>query len=430
MKSATLLLLSTAVLSACALLGPAPGGGEMTRDGARFVGSRACAGCHPREYEGWSGTRHPHQEQLASAAAVRAPFDGSEFTLDGSPIRAWKEGQRYFVHTLGPDGEPEDFPVLRTIGGYWKQRYVTRVEGRDLVLPLQWNVRSAAWKPYSSAGHESLATERFWADPSQGWAERCSGCHTVGTELRPRPDGGYDATYTELGVGCESCHGPGSRHLEAPSDPEGLVDLAALPPARQVDVCAQCHSRGHALPGQAGAPTRTRFPWRFRPGEDLAEHFVEEKAVPGETTAYFWPDGSSRAHHQQAMDFRLDRHFQGAGMVCTSCHDPHERRFPAATRSSARDDELCLSCHDWPPTEVRAHSHHDPEGPGSTCIACHMPRIVNHAEPLQLHSHTRWAPDPTRSLRLGMPDACTLCHQDRDQDWAAERARSWWRSGK
>ena len=54
-----------------------------------------------------------------------------------------------------------------------------------------------------------------------------------------------------------------------------------------------------------------------------------------------------------------------------------------------------------------------------------MPRLVKNGNPLELRSHTRWRPDPAKSMALGMPDACTNCHRDRPQAWAAALVNSW-----
>ena len=428
---ASLTFLLAAVASCALAIRPeAPVAAQLRAGKAEYVGSEACRECHPSYNEGWLRTRHPYQEQLASADTIVAPFDGEPFTMDGVEMSAWEQDGRYFVRTLGPDGEMRDYPVLRTIGGFYKQRFVTEVEGHEAVLPVQWNHLTQHWKPYSSVGHETVGTGKFWASIANEWAPRCSGCHTVGTKLEARPDGGFDARYRELGVGCESCHGPASLHLADPEAPGLIVDPADLSLERQVDLCGACHSRGHAEVEEHGAPTRLRFPHDYLPGEPLAEHYGFDQPVPGETTASHWPDGSSRAHHQQAMDYRMDAHYTEAGMSCTSCHDVHDRRHPRETVLPSRDDTLCLSCHEWSTDLIREHTHHDPEEGGSTCIECHMPKIVNHAEKLELRSHTRWSPDPAEALRTGMPDACTRCHEDRDQEWAAAWAQRWWGQGE
>jgi hypothetical protein len=62
----------------------------------------------------------------------------------------------------------------------------------------------------------------------------CIGCHVTGWQL---PGGvcGVDQTAGREGVGCESCHGPGSLHS---ADPETEVSLGNTPEA-----CIGCHDR-------------------------------------------------------------------------------------------------------------------------------------------------------------------------------------------
>lgn len=69
---------------------------------------------------------------------------------------------------------------------------------------------ASAYRIWQNSGHahafESLLTKRADADPS------CIGCHTVGFGM----PSGYRREYAGkklVGVGCESCHGPGSEHV-------------------------------------------------------------------------------------------------------------------------------------------------------------------------------------------------------------------------
>ncbi len=65
----------------------------------------------------------------------------------------------------------------------------------------------------------------------------CVGCHVTGYDL---PGG---STVTHVGklenVQCEVCHGPGSKHVEAPTDPANLVAKPAP------DRCLECHHPPH-----------------------------------------------------------------------------------------------------------------------------------------------------------------------------------------
>jgi nitrate/TMAO reductase-like tetraheme cytochrome c subunit len=93
----------------------------------------------------------------------------------------------------------------------------------------------SAWKTWSNSGHArafaSLKTTGADADPN------CIGCHTVGFGTLSgylRQFGGEKLT----DVGCESCHGPGSRHIA-----QRMTGAEAPTPMRPVGEsdCRKCH---------------------------------------------------------------------------------------------------------------------------------------------------------------------------------------------
>ena len=49
----------------------------------------------------------------------------------------------------------------------------------------------------------------------------------------------------EAGQGCESCHGPGSAHLDDPSKPDSIKRFPTMKPRDVSDTCLTCHSRGN-----------------------------------------------------------------------------------------------------------------------------------------------------------------------------------------
>jgi hypothetical protein len=65
----------------------------------------------------------------------------------------------------------------------------------------------------------------------------CYACHVTGY----RGAGGYRtiADHPLRHVQCEACHGPGSRHVEAPQ-PANIVRTPAA------SVCRECHDRKHS----------------------------------------------------------------------------------------------------------------------------------------------------------------------------------------
>src|SRR5690606_9399127 len=54
-----------------------------------------------------------------------------------------------------------------------------------------------------------------WTGTAQRWNHMCADCHS--TNLQKNFDdasGLYRTTFSEIDVGCEACHGPGSVHVE------------------------------------------------------------------------------------------------------------------------------------------------------------------------------------------------------------------------
>ena len=67
----------------------------------------------------------------------------------------------------------------------------------------------------------------------------CRTCHETGASGAPVVDyAKWEATrHSQLGIGCEQCHGPGSVHAAGPSD----ENILSYPNLARSEVCAQCH---------------------------------------------------------------------------------------------------------------------------------------------------------------------------------------------
>jgi hypothetical protein len=93
-----------------------------------------------------------------------------------------------------------------------------------------------------------------------------------------------------------------------------------------------------------------------------------------------------------------------------------------------RGNQACLQCHAAIGRDVSAHTKHATASSGSTCMECHMPRIVYGV--LEIHrSHRIESPDARRDAEAGRPNACTLCHLDRSPLWTARTMDRLWGPG-
>src|SRR5205085_9438571 len=94
-----------------------------------------------------------------------------------------------------------DMTVTHVLGDRHETRFLVEKpdvpwgQGRFLALPC-------SWKPHEKAS-EVHHLEDWRTLP---WETSCAACHVTGY----RDD---DSSFLEPGIGCEECHGPGSRHV-------------------------------------------------------------------------------------------------------------------------------------------------------------------------------------------------------------------------
>ncbi len=154
-----------------------------------YSSSENCGYCHTDKYNIWIDTGHHYALVSDSAAPPEYPFQyhpGSNNVpnppfLSGAPM-SWSD-------------------ISYVVGGYyWKANFLDRdgyiVTGNQNDSTL-WNVRENRWLPYN---------------PGQQAPFDCGKCHTTGYSPEGHQGGlsGVTGTWTEDGVGCEACHGPGA----------------------------------------------------------------------------------------------------------------------------------------------------------------------------------------------------------------------------
>jgi predicted CXXCH cytochrome family protein len=294
------LFLSCATVLGIALVALAATGDVHT---APYKGSTTCLMCHKGMskviVDGY--TKSPHSKAMQKADVAGA------IVADFSSNTAFKKDKVAYV--LG--------------SGRHEQAYL---DAAFKVLPATWDSKAKTWKPTAAVDG----------------ATQCVGCHTTGHNTA-------DNTSTQLGVGCESCHGPGGDHVGAPKKTT-IVNPKNLTPAQQAMVCGQCHSAGKDTSGKFAYPTT------FRPGDDLAKTFVDAK-----------PTAAGR--NQQYSEYITSKHAQ-VGVTCVTCHDPHNTGTNAAQLKKPVT-ELCLGCHAG---KIKSLAEHAPGAPaGAGCATCHMP---------------------------------------------------------
>lgn len=247
-----------------------------------YAGAAACEKCHAGEYAAQSASAH------AQALAKSKSGQPGEWAF-GAGAQAIT-----FVSRAAPDGYLE-------LGQSWYKK-----------------LNGFALTP----GHHNNAGVRYRTfDPSAA-ALRCFACHSTG----PLSIGDDESIVPlELGVRCESCHGPSAAHAREPArvHPANPGRMSA---AQLNELCGSCHR----MPAAAGSATDLRNPWNAR--------------------------------HQPLMlaESACFRNSKGK-LTCLTCHSPHaplEEKF-------ASYDAACKNCHAAP--------RHAKPVTGRACAGCHMP---------------------------------------------------------
>ena len=363
-----------------------------------YTGSQACATCHAATFERWKKTRMANvvQDPKLHPEAIIPDLSKPD------PLLTFKKEEIAF-----------------TYGSKWKQRYFKKIGDDYFVLPAQWDVKNAIWRPYYVKPGTDWWVPHYPADPMQRpTGPLCDGCHSVNYNVITKQ-------VTEWNVGCEKCHGPGGAHVKRPSR-ANIVNPARLDFVRANDVCLQCHTQGKPK----NNPINGKYydwPVGFEAGNRLSETWELEEHKLGETTFTHFADGSPHKNRMQGNDFITSR-MHARGVTCFSCHDVHGTANAADLIKPG--NAMCLTCHgpnspNGPSGTLEQHSHHKAASTGNECIACHMPAIAQTIADVNVRSHTFRFLTPAASEEYKIRNACTSCHKGQSNAWATKQLESW-----
>ena len=406
------------VLILLGLSGPAPVA-LAAEEFSNYVGAVVCAQCHQEIHREWSGARHAKMLQPATPSSVKGDFGRGRIKLRGASYRLRMESGAYYIAQAGPSGKEQQYRVQYTLGSRRIQHYLTTLpDGRIVVLPPSWDVGRKEW----FHNMDIVNPEETDGSSVQVWNKNCYSCHV--SREQKNFDGGhntYQTRWQDFGTNCERCHGPGGEHVahhqrKGEKAADGIVIPTKLSPDRGTMVCAQCHS------------LRDMVGEGYRAGADYFDFFLPilEYGQKMDHDPAYWPDGRTRRFSNDAIGLWQSECYLRGGATCTACHanvhDPEIEKNEAVRPETNRS---CLNCHRGIGQNVAAHSHHQPESKGSSCIECHMPRTVFSIR-AEIRDHSMSVPVPENTLRYGIPNACNGCHAGRDAKWAAAAMNQWY----
>ena len=154
----------------------------------------------------------------------------------------------------------------------------------------------------------------------------------------------------------------------------------------------------------------------FTPGQRYFDHFD----LVGIENPDFYPDGRDLGENYTYTGWRMNPCARSGRLDCIHCHTSSGRyRF----KEAAVANNACLPCHEEKVKNAPAHTHHKAGTAGNECIGCHMP-MTEFARMLRT-DHSMRPPTPATTLLYKSPNACNLCHTNKDAAWADKLVREW-----
>ncbi len=412
-----------------------------------LAGSTSCRECHEQFYQLWAPSHHGRAMQPYTAEFAQANLSAPE-----GPIRVGEyeylacvgrdEG---WVRERGPEGEKQR-RIVHVMGGKNVYYFLTPMErGRLQTLPVAYDVRTREWFDTAASGVRHFPGAEpdmpvHWTDAMYTFNTSCHGCHVsqLSTNYDLKTDT-YRTTWAEPGINCESCHGPAQEHVrvcqaaarsvpvraskgppnamnrvrEPEETPHGvttnppdlkIISTRSFTAEQTNSMCGSCHAKMSPVTAS------------FKPGDRYFDHFDLTTLEHPD----FYPDGRDLGENYTMTTWRMSPCVKSGRLDCMHCHTSSGRyRF----KNDEKPNAVCLPCHRERVENATAHTHHKADSTGNRCIACHMP-MTDFAR-MTRSDHSMRPPAPAATLKFKSPNACNICHDDKDASWADQQVRQW-----
>ena len=334
--------------------------------GINYVGAEKCLSCHTNmagaQHNAMAKALEPVKESRILKAHIQLKFQNGPYSF-----RLVREGDRS-IYTVTDGRETITAPVRWSFGqGRAGQTYVFERDGvfyESRVSFYEDTKNLDITIGYRSEPPKTLG-EAAWRALSPDEARGCIGCHSTGAV------DGKQMNLEKLmaGVSCESCHGPGEKHVLVMGAGDSKEKYIFNPKKMGGDeltqeLCASCHRSAEdvlLMPDQAGINNVRFQPYRI---------------------------------------FNSPCYSDDKRISCSACHNPHEP-LRESKHDAAYYDAKCNACH-LPSVKLQSsvgvkaaaintrtavpHGGNDNSGdaartappcPAGTqnCASCHMPKV-------------------------------------------------------
>ncbi|NNE06757.1 MAG: hypothetical protein HKN15_13635 [Xanthomonadales bacterium] len=347
----------------------------------QFTTSDTCASCHQAEYREWKGSHHQLAMQIATNETVLGDFSNASLTYFGTQARFSRHGSQFLITLDHGNSEMEEFRITHTFGVTPLQQYLVDTSGgRKQALQYAWDSRprdegGQRWFHLYNEEHIKPDDPLHWTGRYFNWNYSCAECHSTNLVTGYNLDNDtFDTVFSEISVGCEACHGPGSFHIQQAINTDfdethglpiifndrensgwsmnsdtGIAErLPGTRNSKEPEACGRCHSRRGVVSASYAYD---------RPLTDTHMPALLEENL-------YYADGRILDEVYVYGSF-LQSKMYAAGVTCTDCHNPHSGQLQAGPDPN----QACSSCH--LPSKFAAVTHAGPDS--AQCVDCHMP---------------------------------------------------------
>jgi predicted CXXCH cytochrome family protein len=371
-----------------------------------YVGEAACIQCHQTAYTTWKGSHHDWAMKLTSNTTVLGDFNNVSFSSDGENYLFYKMDSAYYVKT-GEVGSEVDHEIAYTFGVTPLQQYLIKFpDGKYQTLRATWDTEKELW--FNQYEGQSVPHNDWlhWTEGGQRWNTMCAECHS--TNLKKNYNLAKDVfttSYDNITVSCEACHGPAGAHMNWASldSPKGKPQIKSVgyDQVSQLNQCAGCHAR------------RVKLTEVMKPNISFDDQFMLQTI----NSEYYHADGQIKEEDYVLGSFVQSKMF-AQGVKCSDCHNAHSMKL------KQEGNALCMQCH-TPDYNTEAHHFHKGENESTQCVSCHMTGAVFMGNDFR-RDHSFRIPRPDQSSQFDTPNACTGCHQEKTDTWAADWIVKWY----
>ncbi len=388
----------------------------------QYSGSLSCRECHERFYDLWSGSHHglamqPYTDDFAREHLLPQTESIAIEDKDAHYLAEIEANQGWIRETLS--GQKKSYPIVHVMGGKNVYYFLTTLDrGRLQTLPLAYDVNKKQWFDAMASGIRHLPNNQgdvpvHWTDSMYTFNTSCYNCHVsqLSTNYDPETET-YKTQWSEPGINCESCHGSGREHIDvcraapedAPPEDTKIISVKGFNTEQTNSMCNSCHAKASPISSL------------FTPGNRYFDHFDLTTLESPD----FYPDGRDLGENYTMTLWRMSPCVKNSDLDCIHCHTSSGRyRY----QEPAQANHACLPCHQNQVEAPERHSRHAQVEKSPRCISCHMP--MTQFARMNRTDHSMRPPVPEATLKYGSPNACNLCHTDKDAQWAQTKVASW-----